>query len=280
MRTTRSLACQKTDADGFTQIDLLAVIMIFGILCALLLPALAGTKPNSQVFQCLENQRQLVRAWLMYSGDFNERIALTGGTGDTADTLTDWRLNNGNWCHGRMDETGAAATDPFFVKAGSLFPYTKSPSLYKCPADTKTQPNAAAVITPTTRSMSMNCFLNPISYPSFGGGVSRIYIKQTDILSAVNTWVTIDESPGSINDGSFICDPFGNPGIWVDIPASYHNNAGTMSFADGHAQIKKWFDKTVLTYGKPNGPTGTSIPAQQIPPADLNWLQALSTTHL
>ena len=26
----------------------------------------------------------------------------------------------------------------------------------------------------------------------------------------------------------------------VDYPASYHNRAGGFSFADGHAEIKKW----------------------------------------
>src|SRR5476649_1915226 len=99
MRTTRFLDCQKTDADGFTRIDLLVVILTLGILSALLLPALASTKPNSQAFQCLENQRQLVRAWLMFSSDFNDRICPTGGSGDTATSLADSTINNGNWVH-------------------------------------------------------------------------------------------------------------------------------------------------------------------------------------
>ncbi|MCL5098014.1 MAG: hypothetical protein M1608_10900 [Candidatus Omnitrophica bacterium] len=28
----------------------------------------------------------------------------------------------------------------------------------------------------------------------------------------------------------------------VDVPASYHNGAGGISFADGHAEIHKWLD--------------------------------------
>jgi len=28
----------------------------------------------------------------------------------------------------------------------------------------------------------------------------------------------------------------------IDVPASYHNGAGGLSFADGHAEIHKWMD--------------------------------------
>ena len=278
MKTTRFLACQKTDADGFTRIDLLAVILIFGILCVLLLPALAGTKPDSRVFQCLENQRQLVRAWLMYSSDFNDRICLTGLIGATAVTTNDLVINNGNWVHGRMD-VAASSIDPNLVKAGSLFPYAKSVEIYKCPADTKMTNNAFGVLTPTTRSMSMNGWMNPISGgPSPNGHIFR---KQSDIKSASTNFVVLDESPGSINDGWFDCDPWYNSGsgtstIWVDMPASYHNRAGGISFADGHAEIKKWTDSTVLKYGQPGGPLGNFV-QQGTPAGDLKWLQFRST---
>jgi prepilin-type processing-associated H-X9-DG protein len=57
--------------------------------------------------------------------------------------------------------------------------------------------------------------------------------------------VFIDENPNSINDGWFACDP-NQPNKWVDIPASYHNTAGGLSFADGHAEIKKWRDSKMI----------------------------------
>ena len=61
--------------DGFTFVELLVVIATVGMLAVLLLPALAGTKPNSQSFQCMENQRQMVLAWQMYSDDNGGKIA-------------------------------------------------------------------------------------------------------------------------------------------------------------------------------------------------------------
>ena len=274
MRTTRSIACQKTDAEGFTRIDLLAVMLTAGILCALLLPALAGTKPDSRAFQCLENQRQLVRAWLMYSSDFNDVICLTGGLPYTAVTTTDNQINNGNWVHGRMDLAGAYSTNTALVKAGSLFPYAKSVEIYKCPADTKMQSTGSGVTMNTIRSVSMNGWMNPISSPpNYSGHVFR---KQSDIKSASTNFVVIDESPGSINDGWFDCDPYGYPTTWVDLPASYHNRAGGISFADGHAEMKKWTDSMVILYSVPGGPTGNFVP-QGTPPGDLKWLQLRST---
>ena len=33
---------------------------------------------------------------------------------------------------------------------------------------------------------------------------------------------------------------------WEDLPASYHNDACGFSFADGHSEIKKWRDPTVM----------------------------------
>ena len=279
MKINRSIACHDNHDDGFTLTDLLAAIVTVGILGLLLLPALAGTKPNSQALQCLENQRQLIRAWQMYSTDFNDLIAMSGGEGDTASLVTDGNINNGNWCHGRMDLDSTAATDPQLVQRGSLFPFSKSVKIYKCPADTKSQ-LIGTVKTPTTRSVSMNCWMNPITAWSTATG--RIFKKQSDIYSPspANCWVIIDEAPGSINDAWFICDPFGATTEWVDIPAAYHNGACGISFADGHAQFKKWTDKAVLTYGVPNGPTGTMVPSQQAPSyADLKWLQAATTSH-
>lgn len=265
---------------GFTLIELLVVIAIIAILAAMLLPALTKAKAKAQGIGCLSNLKQLQLAWVMYSNDFNERIDLTGGEGDTAGAITDGNINNGNWCHGRMDLASTAATDPQLIQRGSLFPFSKSVKIYKCPADTKTQ-TVNGIRTPTTRSMSMNAWMNPITPWSTSTG--RIFKKQSDITvpPPANCWVTLDESPGSINDAWFVCDPFETPTEWVDIPASYHNSAGGVSFADGHAEIKKWTDKAVLTYGMPNGTTGNFVQSQQGPGySDIKWLEVRTTSHL
>jgi prepilin-type N-terminal cleavage/methylation domain-containing protein len=262
---------------AFTLIELLVVIAIIAILAAMLLPALSKAKTKAQGISCMNNHHQLALAWILYSGDFNDRLALSGGVPNTALSMTDPNINNGNWVHGIMGTqygTFISNTDSNLVKAGSLFPYTKSLAIYKCPADTKTA-KAGAFVAPTTRSMSMNCWLNPIV--PWNTAYARIYKRQGDITfpAPVNCWVFLDENPGTINDGWMVCDPFApNASTWVDIPASYHNSAGGLSFADGHSQIRKWRDPVILAKNISSPNLATSHPE-----IDLNWLQQRSTAH-
>jgi prepilin-type processing-associated H-X9-DG protein len=126
--------------------------------------------------------------------------------------------------------------------------------------------------------MSMNCWLNPgqkDDWNQYGGNhpnAVQTYRKQGDLGNPgpAMTFVLIDENP-AINDGFFVCDP--KLLAWTDIPASYHNGACGLSYADGHAEIKKWRDGNILNRVKggaaPDGKTG-----------DLQWLQQRSSAIL
>jgi hypothetical protein len=160
-----------------------------------------------------------------------------------------------------------------------LYKYVGALAVYKCPADRKTtkDPYGTKGGIPVVRSLSMNCWLNPINAwtadKSTGPVASQVtnFRKLGGILRPSETWVTLDENPASINDGWFVCDPAtATGGSWVDLPASYHNKAGGLSFSDGHAEIKKWRDPAVTGRGSgPWTPKDGRI--------DLKWLAARST---
>ena len=164
---------------------------------------------------------------------------------------------------------GVASTNLLFLERGTIYPQVKSYQVYKCPADKKSYGG-----TPTIRSMSMNCWFNPINPWTETGG--KVIKKTTDmtVIPPVKTWVTIEENPDSINDGWFVVNVARDTAQaslrWVDYPASYHNNAGGLSFADGHAEIKRWKDQTVLKVPAGNPRTASSA-------GDLPWLAERTT---
>jgi hypothetical protein len=91
-------------------------------------------------------------------------------------------------------------------------------------------------------------------------------------MSTANCIVFIEENPASINDGFWVQD-LDDPNWWIDDPAVYHINAGALSFADGHAQIRQWTDANILA-GEFNGGTGFASDPNS---GDNAWVQARVT---
>jgi prepilin-type processing-associated H-X9-DG protein len=91
-------------------------------------------------------------------------------------------------------------------------------------------------------------------------------------------WVLIDEREDSINDGLFQTNlkDRGAAARIVDYPASYHNRAAGLSFADGHAEVKRWHDPRTTPPLKPGAPINLDVPSPNNP--DVAWLQERSSS--
>ena len=268
------MTCDRGCADraGFTLIELLVVIAIIAILAAALLPVLSRSKAAAQGIKCLSNLRQLQCAWILYSQDNGDKIPQNIGnnsgrlTVDPLDPNAQPGMPNASWVLGQAD-TAPQWTNDLLITHGLIYPYLMSTAVYKCPQDSSSERN---------RSYSMNCWMNGI----YAWNALCINYKKLsqfgNKLPPTMALVFVDENPASINDGYWAQNP-ADPTRWIDSPAHYHINGGTLSFADGHAERRKWQDANVLK-GVFNSDKGFSPEPLNGP--DLPWVQARCTELL
>jgi prepilin-type processing-associated H-X9-DG protein len=272
---------------GFALIELLAVILLIAIFAALLPLAWGRGKDNAKAVECLNNNRQLILAWRQYLEDSGDTLPYAYAPTGTAAARYTWipcggsldlylhaPSQQGNW---DIDNT---------IKKSPLWPYCANRAdIWRCPADKSMGRNPAGKMVPRPRSRSMNLWAGgrgDTSDPRGGwsmGANWKVFRKLAEMNrpGPAMTFVLLDEREDSINDGSFVVQMDGYPDIaktiMVDFPASYHSQAASFAFADGHAEIHRWQDPRTCP------PLTTTLPLNVPQPnsKDVYWLQDHST---
>ena len=261
---------------GFTLIELLVVIAIIALLLAIIMPALQTAKELATGAICLHNQQQLCVAWTAYANE-NDGYLVGGsnyyaGSRSTPYRWVEFPLYND---YDNPETTPVAGLPDYSektrkngIRAGKLFPYTGDEDLYHCPGDRTNVKNEEPFA--VFRSYSITGLMNgehfekrqsglysPIVYRevqvSPGGQPKKlkVAIKATDIRSPGSKLVFVEEdvvnkdNPQNKPMGGFVLFEDNLYGWW-DAPAYFHNDSGTVGFADGHAERHKWQDPDTL----------------------------------
>jgi prepilin-type N-terminal cleavage/methylation domain-containing protein len=219
----------RSDLEAFTLVELLVVIAIIAILAALLLPALSTAQTRGKRVGCLNNLKQLSLSAQMYTADNDGKLAENVPLGKGGTNL--WVLGNMN--------VSTDATNQSLIRQGRLFPYANQVALYRCPSD----PSHSNSV-PRVRSYSMNGWIGSRYMETPGNGQGfRTFVRDSELSAAgpARLWLIIDEHEATIDDGWFLVtmddrQPFGS------FPATRHERAYALNFADGHAEVYKLRD--------------------------------------
>ncbi|MGE3310999.1 MAG: type II secretion system protein [Limisphaerales bacterium] len=255
---------------AFTLIELLVVIAIIGILASLLMPALAKAKQKGQGIVCMNNQKQLTLAWLTYAHDNDDRVAaamddISRPNGPPSWVTGGMNFEPGNRSNWDVAEDIAKSPLGFFSGASAL--------IFKCPADRSTViPSSGPYSgkpTPRVRSMVMNIWfagwrgtLDPNDVAEDGSRLVddwpmglrsttwQMYRQLTEVNDPGPAWtfLFLDQRADTAIPPAFFIDMQGWPAApretrwhW-GLPAASHNEAGVVSFVDGHTERKRWLD--------------------------------------
>ena len=281
-RQMKTMSTARIARTGFTLIELLVVIAIIAILAAMLLPALSKAKSRAMAISCMSDKKQLALAWVMYSGDNNERLAINSDIrnnvppGFLFNGRPSWVIGTIDWTAGQYNTNTLYLLDDRYSLLGSYL--GNSLKVFACPAANYVGPAQIPLgWDHRSRSVVMNAAVGDgAKYPisNFGWNQSSWYVakKSSDFHTPgpSDSWVISDEHPDSLDD-ALLYSPNYAVTTFVELLGNQHGGACGVSFADGHAEMHKWVDSVMTGHQSVSYTTVQRVPCSASD-RDMLWL--------
>jgi prepilin-type N-terminal cleavage/methylation domain len=228
-------------APAFTLSELITVLAIVAILSAILFPLLSRSREKARQASCLDNQRQMSAAWLMYAQDNDGKVVPWSVSGRSASDAFIWdRLiepyhknpdaircpsGPGKVGYSYSANVGGASPSPPLRALSSLHNPAQTPIIADCPGFSD----------PTRREQTGWSFSFVI--PDEKGGHQARAIYYGSIENGVPT-----------HERRWFAPPTAERTAAATISADRHFGGANYIFADGHT---KWLAKEVDSKGRP-----------------------------